>query len=299
MPSTLELLNTVKLWAALPDGQPAFTDTQLLSIMTDEMHSVVVPKIIEYREDFLIKHIDFEIISTKSEYIIPERAVGSVLKDVKMVDPLDEKLLIELPKVDFGQIGIGSVGRQNLGFYMRDNWVNIFEPDRWINNKLRMYFYIRPNDLVIDDSTKGGAISAINTGTNTVTMGIGTLPAAWIAGYKLDFIQSNSPYTILDFDAEISSINSLDVTFDSLPPDLQVGDTLMDAKTSLYPSIPEELHLVLIQSAIIRVMDVLGDEKGLVRAEKKYAGMDYLYQNIATPRVKSEVATINNTEGWL
>lgn len=285
------LIAKVKLWSSMPDDQPAFTDEQLADIMNDEMIFNVVPKIMNNMEEYFVKYTDFTI-STSESFLIPSRAIGGILREVKLINPNDADDIVNIPRVDSAQI-------ESItdGFYVQGNYLILKNYADYTSYNLRMYFYRRPNTLLIaTDSTYGsGTITAINTGTNTVTA---APSAVWTNSTRVDLIQANPPFDVLAENQAVT-VGGGNIVFSSLPSNLAVGDYVAYTGYSPIPNIPAESLGLLTQSTIIKVLESLGDEQGRRAAVDKYKQYEENIKNILSPRVHGEVKKIVKRNGFI
>ena len=183
---TGDLIRSIKRRAFIPNSQETFTDEDLLEMATEEVNIGLVPLIQRMHEEHLIYYIDLELEAGKRRYAIPARAHGNKLRDVALIDENDN--VFEMHRYSLNEISdfTNTTSYINTrGFYIENNDVILVNFDVNIGNKLRMYFYMRPNHLVIESrgaivdsiissnevneiTPKSGSISNITIGTKTI-----------------------------------------------------------------------------------------------------------------------------------
>jgi hypothetical protein len=95
---------------------------------------------------------------------------------------------------------------------------------------------------------------------------VAALPSTIVNGSTVDFVQYKSPNDLLAFESTITGVAGTVLTFASLPNDLAVGDYICLANQSPVPLIPEELHPVLTQAAMVTCLASKKDksQEGLI-----------------------------------
>lgn len=285
-----QIITKIKQWGAVPGNQPAFTDSQFLDIVEDELLSNIVPILMSFSEEFFVTYSDTAITSSKSSYEIPSEAIGSKLREVKMVDG---DTVINVPRLEPNHFE-----DYTFGFYIQDNSLILVNPENYTNYNLRMYYFFRPNHLILSTDTTYGSATITNINTSTKEITVDSLPS-WSTATEIDYIKGKSPYTIYKAGVGITNVSSNTITVSSLHDNLSVGDYVAYTDYSPVPNVPEILHYMLIQSALMKIFEALGDETSLKMASMKYK---QYFQNIRTlisPRVKGEVKKIVNHESLL
>ncbi len=289
--TTTTLIDRIKRNAAIPEGQPGFTDQRLIDMLDDEMVSIIVPLLLTYQEEYYVTSKDFTIDGVKSEFIIPRRAVGSKLREVKLVD----KTKPDVDQINLPRISLSDIERHNFGFYIRRNFLVLLQPEVHKSVDLRLYFFNRPGKLVKENLT--AKITNIDTGTKIITMA--AVPSTWTTSTLLDMGQGSSPFSGLAIDITITAITSTTVTVSSIPTDLAAGDYLSEAEESSIPNTPQEMHLLLCQGVIVKVLEALGDQNGLKMAIRKYEEIKESINTLLSPRVVGELKKIHNRDDLL
>lgn len=149
---TGDLIRSIKRRAFIPNSQETFTDEDLLEMATEEVNIGLVPLIQRMHEEHLIYYTEILLERGKTRYPIPARAHGNKLRDVALVDENDN--IFEMHRYSINEISDFTNTTTYIntrGFYLENNDVVLVNFDVNIGNKLRMYFYLRPNYLVSED----------------------------------------------------------------------------------------------------------------------------------------------------
>lgn len=157
---TGDLIRSIKRRAFIPNSQETFTDEDLLEMATEEVNIGLVPLIQRMHEEHLIYYVDILLERGKDRYPIPPRAHGNKLRDVALVDENDN--IFEMHRYSINEISDFTNTTTYIntrGFYLENNDVVLANFDVNIGNKLRFYFYMRPNYLVLEN--RGAIIQSI------------------------------------------------------------------------------------------------------------------------------------------
>lgn len=292
------LINSVITRAMIPDTQRTFKEEHYLMFANEEMDNAVVPFIHSFRQDYLLITEEINLESGVSRYRIPSRAVASKLRDVALVDnsgSLFEMTRIFIEDEPYFQASSYGAGFNSLRSYTTENDEIVFAngviPSG--QDKLRMAYYIRPNQLV--SKTRVATITNINTTTNVVT--IDHLPEVFSGATTFDITSSSSPFTLLAMNIAptvLATSTSLQFTFDVLPRYLSVGDIIALPEETSIPQIPVEVHSLLAQRVAMRCLEALGDTQGLQNAAAKAAEMEDKLSGVLMQRVEGSPFKVNN-----
>jgi hypothetical protein len=284
--TTTELISKLKLWAVIPTSQPAFTDAQLMDIMTDEIHTTIVPLIISCREEYYVTSTDSTITTdTDQSFDIPSRTVGGAMREIKLVsDAGDES---DLPRInpEYSQT-------QSYGFILRDNKIFLLKSEDYSNYTFRVYYYRRPSVLVATSAC--AQVSSVGTTTFDVT----SIPSTMTTGEKVDIVQANPPFGTLSQDITATWTGTT-VTPSTMPSGLAVGDWMCKDQESCIATMPLECIPLLVQASVVKVNEILGDQGNLRRAQEKFDMMKTEVMDILSPRVVGEIKKIKNYENFL
>lgn len=237
--NTGELISAIKIKGSFPTSNDLFSNSDFLVILNHQMKVEVVPIMMLLSEEFFLLSKDYSITSAGQSYKIPKRAIGAKLRDVQLLD-LSGSVThpARLDEVDRDV--------NPSGYYMSRNSVELSSD--LTSGTLRLKYFARPNELVL--TTACGQITSIDTVNKQVV--VSSLPSTFTTGVAVDFIQNNNPYDLLQYDEIVVGVSGTTITMtNSLPTDLLVGDWVCISGQSPVPMIPEEMHPVLVQSALV------------------------------------------------
>lgn len=274
--TTTGLLASIRRRAMLPSASATGTaDADLLAIANEELKLRVAAELLKVREDYFVSYTDVSI--SGSTYRVPSRAIGLTLREAAMVTSNAEvEHLRRYPIEDIGRFN-GATGAR--GYYLRGNYVHLIGDGTGFSS-IRFWVPLRPSELT-STAADWEAITAINTSTNTVTVG----DTSGLTG-SVDLVSSTA-FDRLSFAVTASSSTGTTLTFSSLPTGLAVGDYVCVADKSPVPNIPAEFHSLLAQVTAIRICVALGD----------YDGADRLYEEMEKDEAAGRVLTSPRTQG--
>lgn len=283
----------IKRNGIFPDAQTLYQASDIVGLMSDEMHAVIVPLLIQLKQEYLVSVYDSDIAQGQASAFINERAVGGKLRDCVLVDSGGQE--IPLRRYEPEDLKEGLQRNSGRGFYV-DNDRLIFMPttDDLSPYTLRQRVYRRPNNLV--QTSSAARITAIDTVTKKVTCA--SVPSTFSTSIVYDLIKGKPSFRAHGEDLAVSAILGFDITFvDTLPTDLAVGDWIAEAGFSPIAQIPYELHPLLEQRALIRVLDGVKDKGGKEMAMETYKEMVDTYTKLVNPRVDGSPQKIVSRRG--
>lgn len=282
--STTDFLASVRMRGSIPtttSTNNVNSAANLLIMATEELHIKLLPLIMSVREEFYVATKDHAVTENQANYGIPSRASGMVLRSVHLVDGTT---VCELNPVDPEDVTTTATGTPE-GYYLEHNNVVLYPTPNATSGTLRLRYFIRPSRLTT--TTSCAQVSAINTGTNVVT--VGSIPSSWGSGTIIDFVDADAPYACHAIDQTISNVSGTDITFSDLPANLAVGDWVALAEYSPIPQLPHEFLPVLSQMTVVRALEAIGDREGAMAANKVLTepdvGMVASALKLITPRV--------------
>ncbi len=297
-----DLINSIKVRAAIPIAQNVFEESDLLRFANEEMSLKIVPAIMRVKEEYYVRNMDLTIEANTVEYPIPYRAIGNKLRDVSVLNNTGgiwHLARIQPDQLDAFQPSFSSGLSANRGFYLQnDSIILVQDITGLIGQTLRLKYYLKPNDLVAADRV--GVITNINTGTNTVTL------EAWpsaniVVGSTMDFISAMPIYKTRSYDIEVTGINmpQRTITLTELPSGLKIGDTISLAGETKIPQIPTELQAMLAQAVACRCLESLGATQELATANAKLTEMEQQILALIDTRTEGNPQKILNLTSFL
>lgn len=173
--TSLDLIETVKLNISFPISQNTFSDEDILKFANHELFMSQVPSVLQYHEDYFSFREVVPLKANRNRYDIPYRAIGNKIYDVYFQD-IHSRNLRKLSMVDPGdktyfQSGESSIAENFQGeaphvptedigystsllrfFYIESNQIVLSaNVGTNIRGNLVFVYYLRPNNLVLDD----------------------------------------------------------------------------------------------------------------------------------------------------
>lgn len=244
--NSTELISALKIHGSFPTSNDLFSPADFLVLFNHQLKIDITPLLMRLNEEYFLQYKTFPI-SQGLTYRIPRRAVGTNIRDLKIVDSSGN--MTPIPRLFEEDRGTGKTG-----YFMLRNSIELTSD--FTSGSLRMSYFARPSTIVV--TTACAQITAINVGSSIVT--VSSAPATFTNGTLIDFVQNNNPYDLLDMDIALATISGTTLTFASLPTDLAVGDWVCLASESPVPMIPEELHPVLVQSVLCKTLSSKKDK---------------------------------------
>lgn len=241
-----ELISALKIHGSFPTSDDLFSDADFLSLFNHQMKVEIIPMMIKLNEEFFIQYKDYTITQGAS-YRIPSRAIGSMLRDLKIIDAAGNQTAVSRLFEEDRPLS-------KSGYYIVRNSIEL--SNDFTANTLRMKYFARPSSLVL--TTDCAQVVSVDYLTNSVV--VSSVPSDYANGMLADFVQNNNPYDALGIDYAITGISGTTINFASLPLGIEAGDWVCAANESPVPMVPEELHPVLVQSALCKTLSSKKDK---------------------------------------
>lgn len=296
--TTDELLDSIKLRTMAPTSQNTFTDARLLVLMSQELRSYVVPKIISVREDFFLAYKDVPVTADREQYPIVERAVGNSLKAVTFVDSNGKERPIY--RTDVKSIKrFDTTGTPHQFMLMGDN-IRVLPAANVDGGFIRQYYFRSSSDLVKTSSTS--KIISIAKGATTTVYTVNTDISGNVAVDGLiDFQSAKSPFQLWEHDVVVQAItlstitvNNSEVADASDVSRVAVGDYICLAQETNIPQIPVDYHTLLIQRVCVKIYEAINDARKLTLAKADLKEMEHDLFKLIKSRVESQPRKIKN-----
>lgn len=270
--TTTELIAALKIQGSFPTSDDLFSTSDFLVLLNNQLKTDLTPLMLKLNEEYFLQYKDFTI-TQGATYRIPNRAIGAKIRDLKLMDSSGNFSSID-------RLFEEDRPSNKSGYFMLRNSIEL--TNDFTSGTLRMSYFARPNQLVSTSSC--GVIAAIDE--NNFIVDLDAAPSTFSDTVLCDFVQANNPYDLLGYDYEITNVAGVSITFDSLPDGLAVGDYLCLANQSPVPLLPDELHPILMQSALCRALsskkDKVYEQEMIVLEQMKQDAI-----NMLDPRVEN------------
>jgi hypothetical protein len=287
--TTTDLITSITKRGLIPVAQTTFQDEDLVRFMDEELRTIIVPEMMRVRENYFLESYSQTLQASTYRYNLPPRAIGMKIKDMFYVDTNGNyKKLSQTDVAEMTQLELSSNGDPEF-FYFIDNFVEILpRPSSSPVGSLVQFYFQRRNRLI--ETTECGQITAINTGTNTVTLN--SVPTAFDSTKVYDFVKGTPGFQNLAIDQGPSGVSGSDFIFSSLPSTLAVNDYLCLAGESPIPQVPLEIHPIVAQHAVMLALTGLNDHAGAERAEKRLEKMKTVGYGLISVRAEEQPKVI-------
>lgn len=283
--TTADLLAQIKRKAFIPSSQVTFTDSELLSVATDEIHNTILPAVMNTREEYYVYLQQNTLDGVTKKFSIPSRAIGLGLREIAVVVGGIEK---NLPRYDIEDKIYDDKSGILYGYYLQNNSVNILGRQ---DGTLNLYYYLRPGQLV--ETSEAAQVTAVDLNANTIT--VDTLPTNLTVGAKLDVISYQPGFDVKVLSNQIAAIIGTTITLTDTLPTLEngasstvVGDWVCLEDTSPVPQMPVEFFQYLAEAVTAYIMESLGDTEAYERAQGRMRQMLENAQKTISPRVDGQ-----------
>ena len=282
------LLKQIKSRAFIPTSQKTFTDQDLLDLATDEMQHKVVPLIMQSRGEFYVSSLDYTITPESRSISIPYRAIGLAVRDVVRVDgDKEHSLALISPERKSDSL--------RDACYLQGNKIIVVGSGA---DTIRVYYHARPGGLT--ETANATLVSAIDRDLGVISLT--STPSNFSASALIDAIDSQPGFDLHGSDIIINSISGTDLTVNTIPTDLQIGDWIVNAQQSPVPQIPVEFYPLLAQSVAVKVLEAQGDFEGMQAAQLTMEKSESNALLLISPRIKGEAKKVmghrRNKSNW-
>jgi len=289
-----DILDEVKLRGMVPTSQNTFTPARFQKLFDSEIRTHILPMMLKLRENYF--SYDDDRTAAAGGLAISTRAIGGKVQNVALIDGTSRLDLPWISEEEQSDTDESPVSRP--GAYIKGNSLYVKPATSHGFPTVRMSIFLRHGSVVPE--SEAAQITAINTGTKTLSFTSGTIPSTWTTSNTFDLIQSNPQFDTLAIDQSITSVTSTSIIFSStLPTRLAVGDWVALAGETPIIQLPVELHSYLAQLVANQCLKnsphTKAYEAGL--AEIKEMGKNII--NLFSPRIEKEGKSIKNRTGML
>jgi hypothetical protein len=295
-----ELITEVRRIGAFNDvGSEGKTDADILNALNTVMFDELVPSLIKYQEDYLVKSFDFTI--TNRLVPMPTRAIGNILRDVYFVSADSQnQYLSKINREDVPFYNTINSTAHPDGFYIEGDAI-ILVPSI-SSGTLRISYFFRPGQLVDSDSYR--TVSSVDSSTSITVDS--TVPTGWTTATLFDVHSKNSGAENRYFDQAASTVSGTTITFttaiDGSVQDtraIAVGDYVVEAENAAVPALPRDMHPILAQAAAARMLESEGDTEMLELARQTLARQLRNMNHILESRVVGKSTKITNRNSFV
>lgn len=284
-----QLITGLKRRGVIPASQVLFDNDDLLAFADNIIETWVVPMLISVREDYFVTYSDYSITIDQAKYLIPERAVGRSVRDLKLVFSTGGAR--DLQKFSLEDEHLFQQSATPQGYYMdADNIVLV--PTPGVGGQSLRVFYERFPSRLTQTSNAGVA-----TGSTTSSITLQSVPTAITAGSVVDVIRGKAGHSCTHEDLTVQSINTTTLEFvaDSIDTtQTAVGDYVSLAQTTPVIQLPNECYSYLETMTAARFLHSNGDFEASGKLEDDAKDEMKNLLKILSPRNRGEATKIIN-----
>lgn len=285
---TSDLLADVRRSGMLPDSTPSgVSDADILAHADKELQSRLLPLVNSVREEFYVQTVTQTLVNGQQFYRIPGRSIGNRLRDV-LIQQTDGTLtnLVRLTPEAYAELQTTVPGPYPWAFYLESDSVMLVPtPNSTAAASVLFKYLIRPNFLVVhNDNQTPHVIAVTNNGNGTTTI-THTNNSPSFGAQSLDIVSIKPPFrtVMISTTPTAHAQGSITVATSALPSDFTTanfgggankGAVISAAETSSVVQLPPELHNLLYQRTLCRVLQSIGDLEALQAAEANAQQME-------------------------
>lgn len=290
--AALTLAKTLSMW---PSGTGPLTDTQLLSILTEECRRRVFPAVLRAQQDYYVLDKDFTITADQQLYALPAYAHNGRLNDVLLVT--EDGTEVSLPQRRQGEAdrGRGAYATSDTSYewFFKGDAIGLYPTPSSTRYTLRMRYYPNPASYVAVSGC-----SVVSSLTSTVITATQPYPDSSETSFHLVSTAGQGAPFAVDLAGTIATVNL--TTAETIPTGLAAGDYVCSAGQSCVISLPDQAYSVLVDLLVARMMQSQKDKQAasdaLAHAREGLAGLvDALSDRVDH---ESEVYTSDDSPMW-
>lgn len=282
------MLSSIKRRATMANASSrTFTDAQLLTLADEEIAGNLLSLLTKYREEYGVFVQDVNVVAGKQRYRLPSRSWMGKLRDIKWVDESGKEWFLARLEPDMAINNQNDQAQYPTGYYIESNSLVLRPAPNASSGKLRMRYYIRPNNLV--------ALSAVSTVASVVgqVVTVVSAPTTFTGVQRYDFLRSTPGFEHILIDLQPTTFTnvgagSYELTFaDGVDlTEIEVGDYCCLAEQTPAPQLPADMHPLLYQRVVCKVQELQGDASARAAAIQE---LQLFEQRLAAmvPRVES------------
>lgn len=288
-----QLIADVQLTITMPNNQVLLTDDRILDLANEEMLAHVVPMLVSLNQEFFTTLDDTDVtVSGKEDYDIPYRAIGRLLRDLKIKDPTSGGNVWNCDQITLEDAHVLAYTSQRFSYYFKGDHIRLVPtPDSAYT--LMKYYLLRPGKITKTDA------AGLVTGISGNIVNVSVMPESFAAGVPVDFIRGRQGNSTISMDQTITNVSGLQVTVSDVPTSLAVGDYVALAETSPVIQVPDEVFPYLVYLTAKRCLYAIGDYDGMRSVEEQIPEKRRMVETLLAPRNQGETITIINRNGLL
>ena len=298
--TSTQLIIDVKREGSVPTNQELYDDTDFCASFTDCQKTRIIPSILRTKEEYFVVKRDYtfdeftDIGADQLQLTLPDRCIGGRIRMLQLIDQ-NGIVQSDIPKLN-PETANQWLSGQFFGYVFQGNKLIIPASIQTQLGKIRLYYFRRPNDIVPIE--RAGKVTAVNTGTGSLTLD--NVPANFALNSKVDIISGLEPFDSISDSTPLLAVggSTVQVSLETAAK-ISVGDYVCYEYETVIPQLPVELHPILIQYALSRILKSLGDTQGAANVIAELPELERnLYEMLETRDDGSEKKMIAPNSLW-
>lgn len=290
------LLRGIKRRITIPANQILFSDDDMLEVADDIISSKLCPMIMSLNQDYFIYLEEEALVASKTDYAIPYRAIGRTLRFLTLRDSNNN--VRDLNFVTIEDAANYANSASTVGFHFLSDKIHLVPdvPSTYTGTDyLQKRYPLPPSKLV-----PASEIMVVTGNITATSVDVSSVPASFIAGANVDFIQAQQGNTIYAMDKAIVSVASLTINFatSDIPSLLAVGDYIaLAGESPVVNFIPDVAYSYIETRTSERVLQAIGDYEGLKNLKEDAKEEKQDLEKIMEPRILGNPRVFINRNG--
>lgn len=277
----------------IPASQTAFDDDKMLLVADQIVKRKLVPLIMSLRQDYFVYSEEEATVEDQAAYDIPYRAVGRIVRDLKLIDSSDNTRDMTLLPLERAHEYTSSSTTHS--FYFKGDQVVLVPAPTSADYSIEWWYLLQPSKFVKEEDC------AEVTSTTLTVVTVPLVPSTITAGVVVDFIRGTAGGRILAMDKTVQSVTSSTITFTSgdIPTDLAEGDWISVKQTTPVAMLPDEAQPLLALMTTQRILRSIGDMEGATSLNEDIKDAEKELKMLLEPRVQGEPTPVFQRYGLL
>lgn len=265
---TYALLRSIRGHTQLPTAQITFDDAATLEVATEELHSYLLPTLLQERQEFWTgapARISYPVVTGQALYPISPRAAGAKVRSARLLDVTNSPV----PLATYELEDVNRWAQDNgmpSGVVLENNYLRLFPtPQNLPDYRLEVQTYLRPARLVTP-LEESGTITLVNQFPSTTVVRFNYYgdEQVFIDSPTVDVVSARPIFETMAANAQVLSFDTIisntlyEMTLAG-NVDANEGDYLCVPETAPVVQAPLEWHPLLALKVAVRQLASVGD----------------------------------------
>lgn len=305
--TTTDLLARIRAQGQLPDANGALSSADILAMAKGELETLVWPELRSVRGEYGIETLDYALVADQSDYDIPTRAQGMMLRDLTFHPQGADKRGVSLSHIPYSESELwrdqnSGDWQERYAFTLVAGRVRLLPTPKTAGSAvLRMHYYLRQGELV--EPSACDLVTAITA--SQIQLSTSSVFGVNATADVVDLVKADPPFTYghVEFSSTYNSgapnYWSTDATIQDMGTLGAAGAYVCQAGQTCVPSVPPEFFNVLVWATLVPVFEALGDQAAMQNAGAMTQRHLQSAIQMVSPRVDGAPKVIVNTSSPL